>query len=224
MKRILLLLLLAGLGVGGWLYWKQTRAIGKVDAPELSTAQVESGPIELTVASTGRVVANLEVEIKCKASGEVVKLPFDVSQAVQKGKLLVELDPIDEERKVKQAEVTLAASQAKAKQAEEAYGPKTHPRLKPCIRRRRLGRRELGAACGIRRGATMGRSCPLVLGRRGSPGLDSRGGLATWGARRAADTSTPVQTTAVYQPPCLSASDRKPSAAEPLRSATGGEP
>ena len=119
MKRILVLLLLAGLGTGGWLYWKRTRAVGKADAPELPTAQVESGPIELTVASTGRVVANLEVEIKCKASGEVVKLPYDVSQSVQKGKLLVELDPIDEERKVKQAEVTLAASQAKAKQAEE---------------------------------------------------------------------------------------------------------
>ena len=54
--------------------------------------------MKVTVAATGRVVSNLDVDIKCKASGEIITLPYDVSDAVKKGDLLVELDPIDEER------------------------------------------------------------------------------------------------------------------------------
>ena len=59
------------------------------------------------------MVPNLEVEIKCKASGEIVKLPFDVSAPVKKGDLLVQLDPVDEERSVRRAEVSLAVSKAR---------------------------------------------------------------------------------------------------------------
>ena len=65
------------------------------------------------VSSTGKVVSNLDVEIKCKASGEIVKLPFDISQAVKKGDLLLELDPRDEQQRVRQAEATVRASQAR---------------------------------------------------------------------------------------------------------------
>ncbi len=79
---------------------------------------VEKAPILSAVSTTGRVVANLEVEIKCKASGEVQKLPFDVSDEVEKGKLLVQLDPINEKRSVQRAEVALAVSKAKLAQAK----------------------------------------------------------------------------------------------------------
>jgi HlyD family secretion protein len=106
---IVLVLLLAG---GGAYYWWVYRGDDKADAPAVITAKVERGPIRLIVASTGRVVSNLDVDIKCKASGEVKKLPFDVSDTVKKGNLLVELDPVDEDRVLKQAEVALDASQA----------------------------------------------------------------------------------------------------------------
>jgi HlyD family secretion protein len=65
------------------------------------------------------MVSNLDVEIKCKASGEVVELPFDISDSVAKGQLLVKLDPIDEERAEKQARVALASSQARLAQARQ---------------------------------------------------------------------------------------------------------
>jgi HlyD family secretion protein len=76
--------------------------------------------VRQAVTSTGRVVSNLDVEIKCKASGEVVKLPFDISQAVNKGDLLLELDPRDEQQRVRQAEATVRASQARLINAREA--------------------------------------------------------------------------------------------------------
>lgn len=60
---------------------------------------------------------NLDIEIKSKASGEVIKLPFDVSDQVSKDDLLVELDPVDEQRKVRHAKISLASSQAKLMQS-----------------------------------------------------------------------------------------------------------
>lgn len=84
------------------------------------TAKVERGAIVDSVASDGKVVSNLDVEIKCKASGEIVRLPFDVSQPVRRGELLVELDPVDEQRSVRQAQATLGSSQAKLLSAKES--------------------------------------------------------------------------------------------------------
>ena len=115
-KRIDVLLVILAIaivlgGVGYWWFGGRTAANNK-PAPQ-QTAKAERGDIRLTVASTGKIVSNLDVEIKCKASGEVTKLPFDVSDAVKKGELLVELDPVDEMRVGKQAEVSLSSSEAR---------------------------------------------------------------------------------------------------------------
>ena len=120
MKKLIILLAIAGAaGGGGYYLWSTQAAAAKADGPKTTTAKVERGAIRLAVASTGRVVANLEVDIKCKASGEVIKLPFDISEPVKKGELLVELDPVDEERRVKLAEADLAAAVAKHEQAKQ---------------------------------------------------------------------------------------------------------
>jgi len=105
-------------GAVAWYLWRRSSQGSKdkkLGAP--ITAEVKRGPIRLAVATSGRVVPSLEVEIKCKASGEVIKLPFDVSDAVKKGDLLVQLDPVDEERSAKRAEVALAVSRARLAQA-----------------------------------------------------------------------------------------------------------
>ena len=78
-----------------------------------TTAPVKRGDVRLAVACTGRVVANLDVDIKCKASGEIIRLPFDVSDEVKKGDLLLELDPVDEQRVLNLAKVDAEASQAR---------------------------------------------------------------------------------------------------------------
>lgn len=98
-------------------FWFYNNKNVKTETEQWSNARVEKGPIRVTVSCTGRVVSNLDVEIKCKASGEVVKLPFDISDPVAKGDLLVELDPVDEQRKVSQGKISLTASQARLKQS-----------------------------------------------------------------------------------------------------------
>src|SRR5947207_2637179 len=91
------------------------KAKGGKDDPEKAawaTSKVKRGTLISSVSATGRVVANLDVDIKCKSSGTVVELPKDVSDPVKKanplvkgdkGDLLVRLDPIDEQRNVDQA-------------------------------------------------------------------------------------------------------------------------
>ena len=94
-------------------------AAAAVDPSEL--VPVARGTVEKTVDSAGKVVSNLDVDIKCRASGEVVKLPFDISQHVRKGDLLCQLDPTDEKLAVRQAEAQVAQSTAKLEQAKQNY-------------------------------------------------------------------------------------------------------
>ena len=116
MKKILILVILSAAIVTGGYFWSQKNANVKIETPQWSTVQVKKGSIRDAVSCTGQVVSNLDVEIKCKASGEIVKLPFDISEQVNKGDLLVELDPVDEQRKVNQAKISLASSQARLMQ------------------------------------------------------------------------------------------------------------
>jgi HlyD family secretion protein len=86
---------------------------------ELTTARIERGPIQVSVACTGRVVSNQDVEIKSKASGEVKKLPFDTSDYVHAAELLVELDPTDEQRNLEKAQASLDAATAQLSNAKQ---------------------------------------------------------------------------------------------------------
>src|SRR5947207_2723466 len=119
MKFFFTLILLGGLAAGGYYLWQKHNAKPADAGPELVPAQVTRGTIMQAVSSTGRVVSNLDVDIKCKASGQVIKIPFDVSDTVKKDQLLLEIDPIDEERAVRQAEVALSQSKAKLEQAKQ---------------------------------------------------------------------------------------------------------
>jgi HlyD family secretion protein len=122
MKRLAIVGLIVALIVGGlgyYFYRQRTAAAQTATAAKVTEAKVQRTDLRTSVSATGRVVSNLDVEIKCKASGEVIKLPFDVSDVVKKGDLLVELDPVDENRAVAQAVASLEASQARLATAQQ---------------------------------------------------------------------------------------------------------
>ena len=119
MKTILILLVLAGLGTGGFFFWREMQPKAAAETNLTPTAKVERGQIKLSVAATGRVVSTLDVDIKCKASGIISKLPFDVSDKVKLNELLVELDPVDENRNVSLAQVALDSSSARLAVAKQ---------------------------------------------------------------------------------------------------------
>ena len=90
----------------------------KNEAKDYSTAQIKRGHILAQVVCTGKVISNQDIEIKSKASGKVIKLPFDISDTVRASELLVELDPTDEQRKVEKAQATLQAAKARLNSAK----------------------------------------------------------------------------------------------------------
>ena len=113
MKKFFIFLILVAVIITGGYLWATRDMNAKTETPQWSTVKVEKGSIRTAVSCTGEVVSNLDVEIKCKASGKVIRLPFDISDRVKKGDLIVEIDPVDEQRKVNQAKVTLKSSQAR---------------------------------------------------------------------------------------------------------------
>ncbi len=80
------------------------------------TAKAERGDITITVSASGRIEPERSVDIKSKASGEVVQVFADVSDEVKQGMLLYKLDPTDEERSVARLTANLAMSRAKLEQ------------------------------------------------------------------------------------------------------------
>lgn len=115
-KIILVLILVGGLGAGTY-YWKS--GAEEVKGPEITLVKVERGEIKQIVETTGKVVSNLDVDIKCKASGTVKSLPYDISDPVKEGEVIVEVDTRDMDRIVRQSQVALRASQARLATAQQ---------------------------------------------------------------------------------------------------------
>ncbi|HZZ41702.1 MAG TPA: efflux RND transporter periplasmic adaptor subunit [Tepidisphaeraceae bacterium] len=118
MKKLILVILIVAVATGLYAWYAKDRSAAATSQPT-PTATVERGNIFQAVAATGRVVSNLDVDIKCQASGRVTQLPFDISQSVKKDQLLAQLDPIDEKHIYDEAKVTLDSAKAKYEQAKQ---------------------------------------------------------------------------------------------------------
>lgn len=82
------------------------------------TAQATRGNLELRAEATGAVEPVREVEVKSKASGEILRLYADVGDRVERGALLAEIDPRDVRNRYNQTEADLAVAQAQLQIAE----------------------------------------------------------------------------------------------------------
>ena len=68
--------------------------------PVFKIAKVTQGPISVNISATGIVEPNFKVEVKSKASGEVLSFPMLEGDKIKKGTLLLQLDKSDEKRNV----------------------------------------------------------------------------------------------------------------------------
>ncbi|MEK9628432.1 MAG: efflux RND transporter periplasmic adaptor subunit [Nitrospinota bacterium] len=88
--------------------------------PKFNFAEVTQGPLSIKISATGVVEPNFKVEVKSKASGEVLSFPLLEGDKVEKGTLLLQLDKSDEKRNVAKAKADLSSAIAKLKKAETA--------------------------------------------------------------------------------------------------------
>lgn len=83
------------------------------EGPTIQTAQVTRGDLRIETEATGILEPIRSVEVKSKASGEILRLYVDVGDEVEAGALLAEVDPRDVRNRYDQAEADLAVAQAR---------------------------------------------------------------------------------------------------------------
>jgi len=84
-----------------------------------SPAEILLAPANV-LALKGRVVSNLDVDVKCKVSGQIQSLSVEVGDYVEKGQVIAILDPVDEERSLRRFELAVHSSQTRVEQARQS--------------------------------------------------------------------------------------------------------
>lgn len=82
------------------------------------SAPVETRSIQVTVDASGIIEPESTVEVKSKASGEVLAVHGETGDVVQAGSLLVEIDKRTPKNNLAQAQAALSAAQARRRIAE----------------------------------------------------------------------------------------------------------
>ncbi|TBW30177.1 efflux RND transporter periplasmic adaptor subunit [Gramella sp. KN1008] len=95
---------------------------------EVEIAKIEPIDITETVAATGKIQPEVEVKLSSEVSGEIIELPVVEGQQVEKGDLLVRINPDIYQSSVQRAragyqntKANYAQTQANLKQAEADY-------------------------------------------------------------------------------------------------------
>ena len=125
MLRRYLYIAIAVLTVGGVGYYAFFGSTEKAESAPAGQVQrivkVTRGDLNLNVSADGVVSPINRVEIKSKASGQIVSMNFVEGQFVQKGELLIELDQTTARNDFDQAKADLAVAESNAGQAENNY-------------------------------------------------------------------------------------------------------
>ncbi len=72
---------------------KQMDWVGKPKGVEVEIVKVEKATLIETVFASGKIQPEVEVKISSEVSGEVIELPIEEGQKVEKGDLLVKINP-----------------------------------------------------------------------------------------------------------------------------------
>jgi len=97
MKLIFSLLVVLGLGTGGYFLWKKSPAqVTETDKPvRPTTAIVEPRDIQFAVSAAGDIGPADQVSVRPEINGRIEELPVDIGDKVKKGDLLCRLDDRD---------------------------------------------------------------------------------------------------------------------------------
>ena len=130
MRIFLTLLVVAGLGVGGFFVWKkwQQRQAESPDAKPVSTANVEARDISFAITAAGEIGPADQVSVRPEINGKISELPVDIGDKVKKGELLCRLDDTDlqseKETQVSQiegAKLQIAAAALQVEKTEREF-------------------------------------------------------------------------------------------------------
>jgi len=118
-KRVALVAGLLVAGAAAATYF--ARANPAVPPPKYRTAIVDTGTISQTVTATGTINPVALVNVGSQVSGTVIELHTDFNERVRKGQVLLKLDPTIFNAQIRQAQASLASSQASLRLAQASY-------------------------------------------------------------------------------------------------------
>ena len=87
-------------------------------AAEFQTARVVRQTLVSSVQATGTIEPVRVIDVKSQASGEILEMPVELGDAVEKGALLVRIDPRDVRNAHEQAQADLVVAKARLDVAE----------------------------------------------------------------------------------------------------------
>jgi len=114
MKNVIIFMLLLVSLVAGYfaIYGRWRLSLAGIEG---TIAKITRGDLTLPINATGEVKPARRVEIKAEASGEVIEITKQAGQRVNRGELLIRLEPDEEERSVIRAQSDLAIAEARLK-------------------------------------------------------------------------------------------------------------
>ncbi|MGD8454277.1 MAG: hypothetical protein PVJ57_20890 [Phycisphaerae bacterium] len=116
MRKWIILFVIVGVIVGGWLYFRNYyRYVPVWYQPKFGL--VSQGDIRVPISAAGLIEPNQRIEVKSKASGEVIERPVDEGKYVHQGDVLLVLKKDDEQRRFDGAQAELDRAKALHAQA-----------------------------------------------------------------------------------------------------------
>src|SRR5215471_16729902 len=94
MKKLIVLIVLVGLGAGGYYGWDrwQKASLAAAGPGRLTTAVVELRDINFSVNAAGEIAPAEQVSVRPEINGLIDALPVDIGDSVKKGATLFTLD------------------------------------------------------------------------------------------------------------------------------------
>jgi HlyD family secretion protein len=87
-----------------------TKIFSKNDTIRYVTAKVQKGTLVVSISGSGQVSASNQIDIKPKASGDVIYVGVKNGQEIKAGTLIAQLDAQDAQKTVRDAEVSLESA------------------------------------------------------------------------------------------------------------------
>ena len=106
------------IGAAWWWFSRGEAADAQADA-FLRTAIAERGDLVVSISATGRIDPIEQVEVKSKASGEIITLPIEVGDVVHKGDLIARLDRTTAQNDFDQATADHAVAKVTVEQRQK---------------------------------------------------------------------------------------------------------
>lgn len=116
-KKVILVIGVLAVAAAG-VYFVRGRSAQKTSQRELPTAEAKRLDLEIVAEASGLLEPIRVVEVKSKASGEVLRVLVETGSKVEQGDLLTEIDPRDVQNALTQAEADLESAQVRLKTVE----------------------------------------------------------------------------------------------------------